>query len=440
MKTEQQTMLETGTATAIPERIGKYPVSGILGRGATSTVYRARDPFRDCDVAIKLIDPEVFRDEADPLAKTGFLVEANLAGKLDHPHLAKIYDVVASAGQHFVVMEYVPGGTIERYCQPGSLMDAESAVDVIFKAAKALEAVQELGLVHRDIKPANILIYEGTDIRVTDFGAALTKQLSQTQRIGVGSPLYMSPEQVTGAEVGFQSDMYSLTAVLYQLLTGHPPFQASSFDALAYQVLERMPEAPSRLRKDLPTSVDAFVARGLCKEPAERFDSWDAYCTALANLFQKPSESAEISLDSEMGRYNLVRRNPFFSAFADPLLWEVIGGARFRRTVQGDVIMREGELGDVFHVMLSGEVRVTKSGRLINLLTAGAVLGEMSYILEGRLPRSATCVTFTDAILLEVPDEWLRSASDACRNAFERTFMRQLATRLLDANTRLVQG
>jgi hypothetical protein len=435
-------LTEVGSATDIPERIGKYPVSGVLGRGATSTVYRARDPFRNCDVAIKLIDPDVFSDAADPLAKTGFLVEANLAGKLDHPHLAKIYDVVANAGEHFVVMEYVPGGTIERYCRPGSLMDAESAADVVFKAAKALEHVQELGLVHRDIKPANILIYEGTDIRVTDFGAALTKQLSQTQRIHAGSPFYMSPEQVKGEEVGFQSDMYSLTAVLYQLLTGQPPFQASSLDALAYQVLERPPEAPSRLRNGLPDGIDEFVARGLHKRAADRFATWAEYCTSLAQLFQgEQSATAEVSIDSEMGRYGLVRGNPFFAGFADPVLWEVIDKAHFRRWVQGDVIMREGELGDVFHVLLTGEVRVTKSGRLINLLTDGAALGELSYILDGRVPRSATCVAFSDAILLRISDEWLKKrASDSCRNAFERTFMRQLAARLLDANSRLVQA
>ncbi|MGH8674332.1 MAG: serine/threonine-protein kinase [Burkholderiales bacterium] len=432
---------EPAAAEEIPEQIGKYPVLGLLGRGATSTVYRARDPFKQCDVAIKLIDPAVFKDDADPLAKTGFLVEANLVGKLDHPHVTKIYDVVATAGQHFVVMEYVPGGTIERYCQPGSLMDADSAIDVIFKAARALEHVQGLGLVHRDIKPANILIYEGTDIRVTDFGAALTKQFSQTQRMKAGSPLYMSPEQFKGEEVGFQSDMYSLSAVLFQLLTGQPPFQASSFDALTHQIVELAPERPSRLRQGLPAHIDDFIARALSKKPGDRFESWQEYCTVLANLdAQAEAPVAEISLDSQTGRYSLVRRNPFFFAFDDPHLWELIEHAQFRRTVQGDVIMREGELGDVFYVVLAGEVRVTKSGRLINLLTAGAVIGEISYILEGRVPRSATCVSFTDVILLQVPDEWLKGASVGCRSAFERTFMRQLAVRLLDANARLVSG
>jgi hypothetical protein len=321
-------------------------------------------------------------------------------------------------------------------------MDTESAVDVIFKAAKALEYVQSLGLVHRDIKPANLLIHEGTDIRVTDFGAAQTVLLSQTQRMKAGSPQYMSPEQIKGEEVGFQSDMFSLTAVLYQLLTGQPPFQGSSFEALTHQVVDRACEPPSRLRDGLPCNLDAFVGRALAKRPADRFASWAEYCTSLANLDdqEQVEQAAEISLDAEVGRFSLLRRNPFFAGFTDAVLWEVIDSAGFRRAVQGDVIMREGELGDFFHILLAGEVRVTKSGRLINLVTAGAALGELSYVLEGSLPRSATCVCFTDAILLQVSDEWMRGASDACRNAFERTFMRQLAMRLLDANARLVQG
>jgi tRNA A-37 threonylcarbamoyl transferase component Bud32 len=432
---------EPAAPDGIPTQIGKYPVLGLLGRGATSTVYRARDPFNERDVAIKLIDPAVFKGEADPLARTGFLVEANLVGKLNHPHISKIYDVVGTATDHYVVMEYVPGGTIERYCKPGSLMDTDQAIDVIFKAAKALEHVQGMGLVHRDIKPANILIYEGTDIRLTDFGAALTKSLSQTKRLKAGSPLYSSPEQLKGEEVSFQSDMYSLGVVLYHLLTGQTPFQASTFDALTHQIVELTPQPPSRLRAGLPKHIDAFIARVLAKKPADRFGTWDEFCTALANADQQAdAPAAEISLDHQMGRYGLVRRNPFFSGFDEPHVWEVVEHAKFRRTVEGDVIMREGELGDVFYVVLAGEIRVTKGGRLINLLTEGAALGEMSYILEGRVARSATCVSFTDAILLQISDEWLKAASVACRYAFEHTLMRQLATRLLDANERLVHG
>jgi serine/threonine protein kinase len=434
--------LTAETAAAEPElpvQIGKYPILGLLGRGATSTVFRARDPFKERDVAIKLIDPAVFKGADAPLARTGFLVEANLVGKLDHPHVTEIYDVVGTNEEHYVVMEYVPGGTIERYCQPGSLMDADSAIDVIFKAAKALEHVHSLGLVHRDIKPANILIYEGTDIRVTDFGAAQTKTFSQTSRMRAGSPLYMSPEQIKGEEVSFQSDMYSLGVVLYHLLTGQPPFQASSFDALTHQIVELAAVPPSRLRPGLPKHIDEFVARAMAKKPADRFESWQDFCAALANVDdQAEAATAEISLDSQTGRYSLVRKNTFFTAFEDSLLWEVIEHAQFRRTVQGDVIMREGELGDVFYIVLAGEIRVTKGGRLINLLTTGSALGEMSYILEGHVARSATCVSFTDAILLQISDDWLRNASVACRGMFERTFMRQLAVRLIDANVRLV--
>src|SRR5215470_1006641 len=179
-----------------PQRLGKFEIKRRLGSGATSHVFQAFDPFRDHDVAIKVLDPGVFEEAEDTLAKTGFMVEASLVGKLDHPHIAKIYDVVAEPKSHYVVMEYVGGGTLEKYCQPGSLMDIDSAVDVIFKCGKALEYVSQLGLVHRDIKPANILLADETDVKVTDFGAAQSRNVSSSHLIKVGSPYFMSPEQI----------------------------------------------------------------------------------------------------------------------------------------------------------------------------------------------------------------------------------------------------
>jgi len=121
-----------------PERLGKFAIKRRLGRGATSSVFQAFDPFRDIDVAIKLLDPGVFDEESDPLAKTGFMVEASLVGKLDHPHIARIFDVVAEPKQHYIVMEYVGGGTLDKFCEAGNLMDIDSAVDLVFKCGKAL--------------------------------------------------------------------------------------------------------------------------------------------------------------------------------------------------------------------------------------------------------------------------------------------------------------
>jgi serine/threonine protein kinase len=268
--------------TNTPERLGKFEIKRRLGRGATSHVFQAFDPFRDHDVAIKVLDPSVFEEsESDNMAKTGFMVEASLVGKLDHPHIARIFDVVAEAKNHYVVMEYVDGGTLEKYCQPGSLMDVDSAVDVIFKCGKALEYVSQIGLVHRDIKPANILLAGDTDVKLTDFGAAQSRNVSSSHHIKVGSPYFMSPEQIEDGAIDFRSDIYSLAVVLYQLLTGKRVFEASSMGGLLKMISSIPPDPPSRYVPGLPKRLDEVVMRALEKRPGDRHASWGKFLEEL---------------------------------------------------------------------------------------------------------------------------------------------------------------
>ena len=421
-----------------PDRLGKFEIKRRLGRGATSHVFQAFDPFRDHDVAIKVLDPGVFAEAEETLAKTGFMVEASLVGKLDHPHIAKIFDVVAEAKQHYVVMEYVSGGTLEKYCQPGSLMDVDSAVDVIFKCGKALEYVNQLGLVHRDIKPANILLAAETDVKVTDFGAAMSRSVSSSHHIKVGSPYFMSPEQLEEGVIDFRSDIYSLAVVLYQLLTGKRVFEASTMGALLQQITQRVPDAPSTYQANLPRRLDDVVMRALEKKPGDRFSSWSKFLEELSAT--RLSDGASISIESATERFQAVRGCKFFKPFPDPALWEVLEVAEFRKVTEGDVLIRESDLGDFFFILLAGRIRISRKGRLIDLLTPGACVGELSYILEGKVPRSATCVAMEDGIILKIKDDWLRAASNVCRLLFERVFLKQLSHRLIEADIRITEG
>jgi eukaryotic-like serine/threonine-protein kinase len=421
-----------------PERLGKFEIKRRLGRGATSHVFQAFDPFRDHDVAIKVLDPSVFEETEDTLGKTGFMVEASLVGKLDHPHIAKIYDVVAEAKQHYVVMEYVDGGTLEKYCQPGSLMDVDSAVDVIFKCGKALEYVSQLGLVHRDIKPANILLAGDTDVKVTDFGAAMSRSVSSSHHIRVGSPSFMAPEQIEDGTVDFRSDIYSLTIVLYQLLTGKRVFEASSMGALINQIKNTVPDAPSRYQPQVSRRLDDVVQKALEKKPGDRFSSWSKFLEELAAT--REPDGALLAIASETDRFQAVRACSFFKSFPDPALWEVLEVAEFRRVTEGDVLIRENDLGDFFFIVLSGRIRISRKGRLLDVLTPGACVGELSYVLEGRTPRSATCVAMEDGVIVKIHDEWLRDASNVCRLLFERVFLKQLSHRIIDADIRITEG
>ena len=168
-----------------------------LGEGATSEVYLCSDPLNLRDVAIKVAFAEALRDPTrGKICRKLFLTEAKLAGKLQHPHICQIYDAVAEENLHYLVMEYVDGGTLEKYCRPETLPPVERTVEIIFKCTRALEFAQKLGVTHRDIKPANILHAGETDVKLTDFGAPLIATRDTTQVAGVGSPAYMSPEQV----------------------------------------------------------------------------------------------------------------------------------------------------------------------------------------------------------------------------------------------------
>src|ERR1051325_5893008 len=211
------------------QKVGKYEVKRMLGKGATGSVYLAKDPFAQRDVAIKVLEKLSSNPEEARKQLRFFENEAALAGKLRHPHIVSILDagledVSEKDPLRYLVMEVVEGPPLTRFCHPESLLAPKAAVEIPYKCCKALEFANTLGVVHRDIKPANILTHgpsaDELDIKVPDFGAAQLARSDVTQVSGVGSPAYMSPEQVKNEEIDWRSDMFSLGGVLYHLLNG----------------------------------------------------------------------------------------------------------------------------------------------------------------------------------------------------------------------------
>ena len=211
------------------DKIGKYELIRELGSGATSRVFLALDPFNNQQVALKLFRQDIMRDNRRAMAFRKLLrTEASLAGKLSHPHIVKIYDAVVDEDLNYMVMEYVAGETLERYAEVDHLMPISTVAEIIYKCCKALEYAQSQGVIHRDIKPANLLLQGESDIKISDFGAALIETQQTTQVSGVGSPAYMSPEQIKEMSLTHQTDIYSLGVSMYKLLTGKLPFDASN--------------------------------------------------------------------------------------------------------------------------------------------------------------------------------------------------------------------
>ena len=420
-------------------QIGKYPVVRKLGEGATSEVYLCSDPFNLREVAVKVAFPESFQDPARGKAyRKLFLTEAKLAGKLQHPHICQVYDAVADEKLHYLVMEYVDGGTLEKYCTPDALLPVERAVEVVFKCTRALDFAHKLGVTHRDIKPANILHTGETDVKITDFGAALIASGETTQVAGVGSPAFMSPEQVKDHPLDHRTDIYSMGVVMYNLLAGRLPFQAANNFTLIYQIANAEAPPPSNFRPGIPAAVDAIVQRAMAKELAKRYARWDDFSGELAAAFRSEHFGARKSQEfADSDRFETLRRLPFFGQFSDAELWEVARISSWRHARVGEALMREGEPGDFFCILAQGEVTVSKHGKLLNLLRPGEPFGEMAYLSKREHARGADVTVAADASIISVPTLKLAQASEACRHKFDRAFMNILVERLTMANLRL---
>ena len=420
------------------KKLGKYDIVRTLGKGATATVFLARDEFGHRDVAIKVASPDLFRDPAKrKLYAHLFVNEASLAGKLQHPHICQIYDAVVDEQVAYIVMEYVEGATLERYCSPETLLPFERVVELVFKCTRALNYAFRLGVTHRDIKPANILLTADEEIKISDFGAAITAETDRTVVSGIGSPAYMSPEQVRETTLDHRTDIYSLGVVMYQLLTGQMPYQASTNYNVIYQILNSPLTSPSVLRPDIPPSLAEMVEKAMAKDRFDRYQTWEAFAQDLAGVFRQRGPAGLKSDFADSEKFSTLRALPFFELFSDVELWEVVRFSRWEQVPGGKAIMKDGEAGDFFCFLADGELKVAKNGRTLNILTVGDCFGEMAVISGGRHARGADVVSVDPARVITISGEALKRASDTCRMRFYEGFLQVLANRLTLANQRL---
>jgi len=423
------------------EQLGKYPILREIGSGATSRVYLARDPFADREVAIKVF---LFDSHADPhserMLHKAFVAEASLAGKLNHPHIVDILDAVVEPDHSYLVMEYVPGKTLEAHADVSTLLPLNKVVEIIFKCIRALEYAFQHGVIHRDIKPGNILLSQYGETKVGDFGASFQQRLGHetTQITGVGSPAYMSPEQVRMEALTHQTDIYSLGVTMYRLLTGRLPYQASTQAALTYAILNVVPPHPATLRPDLPPLLDEIVMKSINKDPKERYKSWLDFGKDLSQAFVSLRLAGESISESE--KFNKLREFPFFEDFNDVALWEMVRIGSWKTVAAGTPLIREGEEGDSFYLLVDGEVKVTLSGKPLATLKPGACFGEILYFSERAQRRTTTVTTGSDATVIECSAGALRAATDACQVGFNKGCMRVLVDRLAQTHERITRA
>ncbi len=413
----------------LPEKIGKYPVVGTAGRGSMGVVYIGYDLFHHRDVAIKVcsLRPDMEEDAAR-LARKMFFNEAHTAGALDHPNIIRILDAGEENDAPYLVMEFVDGAsTLDSYCKSERLLPVAKVAELVFKCAKALDYAHRRGVIHRDIKPSNLMLTEDGNIKIGDFGVAQPPSEESTYVMGImGSPMYMSPEQLLDEPLTGRTDLYSLGAVMYEMLVGTPPFSAGNFTQLIRRIVDEDAPSLATVRPDLPADVVNIVERALAKKPADRFQSGSDFASHLVAAF--PSLSGGTPAEPDAEKISMARKVALFNDFSDEELEEVLRVGDWEIFGPEEMIIKEGLDDYSFCILITGDVVVRKRGQDLTTLKAGDCFGEMGYLVRSR--RTASIVALNDVHILRINETQMEQAPDSIQARFNRVFLKTLVERL----------
>ena len=287
------------------KQFGRYEILGELGRGAMGIVYKARDPQIDRIVALKTVPLRGQEPDAETEYRMRFMNEAQAAGRLHHPGIVAVFDVGEEPEHHdpYIVLEYVPGEALNRVLKREKKLFLATALQFAAEIAEALDYAHAQGVTHRDIKPGNILITPDGHPKIADFGIAKLNLAHFTLPGKVlGTPAYMAPEQLAGEGADGRSDLFSLGVILYTMVVGHSPFQGDSATTVCFKVANREPVPASALDLNLPSELDAVIARAMQKDPAKRYQNGEEFAEAIRHLQSlRPAGSSTTSFAASPG-------------------------------------------------------------------------------------------------------------------------------------------
>ncbi|MBL8376335.1 MAG: protein kinase [Burkholderiales bacterium] len=404
-------------------RFGRYRAIREIGRGATSSVYLAEDDggvdstdafggsqwtddnsVRPKKVAVKVVD---FTDDKSKLSRRFrklFATEAAVTAQFDHPNIARVFDWKVEEKQAYLVMELVEGRGLDQFVTMDKLLPMHRVVGIIFKVAMALDYAHRRGIVHRDIKPANVMLTKDDEVKLMDFGLALNIKknvnIDSTFINGLGSPSYMSPEQIKGYTLNHQTDLYSLGVMFYQMLAGRLPFRAPNTAALVYKIINTEAVPVTQLNPDLPELTNKVIARALEKDLYSRYRLGSDMAKDLSAVrFQILEENVVLP---DEAKWKNVRSLPLLGKLDDVDIWEILRLSAWRILPPATVIMKDGEPGRSFGFILEGEVEVEKGDRAMGKLTRGDMIGEVGFLESESSKRTASITTLTQVTYLEI--------------------------------------
>jgi len=402
--------------------IGRYKILYELGQGAMGVVYRGYDTIIDRDVAIKTVKLGILQEKIkkSELIKL-FYREVQIAGRLAHPNIATIFDAGEYYETHYFVMEYVDGISLKQVIVEKAPLTLLQRIKILSMIAGALHYAHQQGVIHRDIKPANIMLMENGRIKIMDFGIAMLSSAEETcepthQSKVVGTPSYMSPEQIAGEEVDQQSDIFSLGALSYEFLTKKKPFTATNLADLFKRIKTVDPTPPDTLDPAIPPSIGNCIMKALQKRKEERYPSASEFADDL-EIFINETETSTGS-GAEIANIEILtalkKNYTFFMDFSIEELNKVFMLSQKNQFAEGDVIFEEGSVGRKMYVIISGAVKITKvfpdneEETILNILKKGECFGELAFITSA--PRFATARALTRSIVIAINEVILRTA------------------------------
>lgn len=429
-------------ANEVPDRIGKYVIRQELGRGAGGVVYKSYDPFVQRDVAVKVAYHKgdgLLRPE-DTEEGRAFFAEARAAGLLQHPNIVSLFDAGVEGKLFYLVMEYVEGTTLAPMCRAAGLRpNLDRVVDIIYKCAKALDFAHGKGILHRDVKPSNIMINPAGLPKLMDFSIAEITEDNPTNfaltASLLGSPLYMSPEQAKMMRLTPASDLYSLGAVMFQMLTGQPMFRAESLRVLLGQIERQVAPSVESLRPEVPKELSDLVARLLAKNPKDRPQSGKELAADLAMIYDRIGAQGRQLVKRDNS--DTLRRLRFFDRFSGAEMEEILQVGSLAHYGSNALITQEGEVDSAFYIIVLGAAEIRLGGRLLHRLEKGDCFGEAG--LSAGSKASTTVISESPVLALKINESRLEQCSEQCRLRFYKTFLEAMINRLSAASNKYLK-
>ncbi len=393
---------------------GRYLVQEVIGKGSMGVVYKAYDEDLRRFVAIKTIESR-FIDETFNKTVGDLHSEARITAQLSHPCITAIYDIGTHEDVEFFVMEYLEGDTLENIIKSGAQYSLLDKLNILSSLSKVVHYAHQRGVIHRDIKPENIMILSDGQLKIMDFGIAQLRGEESTRYV-VGTPIYMSPEQLLNEELDLKTDIYSIGVVAYYFLTGSFPFDGKDFRELLDAVFTSTPDSVRTFSTTLPVELDTILLKALEKKPELRHINagrlGDEFQLLVAKIEDTDTSTLRQAHEYSDTLRKLRDKYVFFSDFNDDEIVEIFKLASIEMYSAGNVIFREGAVGNKLYIVQKGRVHILKgdpegSSVEVVALKQGDCFGEMAIIDSA--PRSASAISIGESTLLGINEALLRT-------------------------------